>query len=72
MKYNVGDIFVSTSCGVITILDIVEKIDAKADTFYRCKVYDKKQAKDYTENIPEYLFNMFIKYDMYKLYSVVK
>jgi hypothetical protein len=72
MKYNVGDIFVSTSCGVITILDIVEKIDAKADTFYRCKVYDKKQAKDHTENIPEYLFNMFIKYDMYKLYSVVK
>jgi hypothetical protein len=72
MKYNVGDIFVSTSRGVITILDVIEKIDAKADTFYRCKVYDKKEAKDYTENIPEYLFNMFIKCDMYKLYSVVK
>lgn len=72
MKYSVGDIFVSSSRGVITILDILEKKDTTADTIYCCKVYDKKEVKDHMENIQEYLLNMYLKCDIYKLYSVVR
>jgi hypothetical protein len=72
MKYNVGDIFVSTSRGVITILDIIETTDKTADKIYCCKVYDKKEVKDRTEKIQEYLFNMYVKCEIYKHYPVVK
>ena len=72
MKYQVGDIFVSASRGVITILDIIETADKTADTIYCCKVYDKKEVKDHMENIQEYLFNMYLKYGIYKHYPVAK
>jgi hypothetical protein len=70
MKYQVGDIFVSSTRGVITIISVFDNKDKTADILYRCKVYDKVEVKEKNENIQETILQMLVKCDIYKHHAV--
>ena len=67
--YKVGDIFVSNTLGVVTILEVKESIYNKT---YKCKVYDKQKVQDRIEYLNDATFNNWRTYNMYKFYPVVK
>jgi hypothetical protein len=65
--YNVGDIFVSTKYGVVTILEVDnESIFPR----YKCKVYDKIDVRDSIKYYDDHLFNVWREQEYYEFYRV--
>jgi hypothetical protein len=65
--YKVGDIFVSTTYGVVTILEVDnESIYPR----YKCKVYNKIDVRDSIKYYDHHTFNVWRQYEHYKFYPV--
>lgn len=64
MKYKVGDLFIDTRRGVMTI---VEAYDNK---HYKCNVYDKIKLCNSVEIISENDLNLLREYSVYRFYPV--
>lgn len=67
--YKPGDIFVSAKYGVVTILEIDNKLMYPR---FKCKVYNKADVRDTIEYYTASQFKMWRDYEHYKFYPVTE
>lgn len=69
MKYKVGDIFVSSKVGVVTIIE--QQHSSDNETWFKCKVYDRELLMERIEVLSDTTFNRWREYRIFKFYPVV-